>query len=215
MRVKLLYLVFILLVTAGLSPAREKAPLMEAVTKQDTMKLRATFNEEDILANEYLKKRLKPIQTNFKRINSIRKWSSVKKKNIEGESAEGGEATFYYKDNHLEKVMARHYGEMGQVLIEYYLLKGRLSFVFEKDYQYNRPMFYDVKAMKESGDIEAFDFKKSEITETRNYFEKGNLIHIVNSQDCGAPFSEEYTREEEKSITEGFERLLKLSQEKE
>ncbi len=34
-------------------------------------------------------------------------------------------------------------------------------------------MFYDTKAMKENNDSEAFDFKKSEITETRNYFEKG------------------------------------------
>lgn len=181
---------------------------------KDTARIKETFNEEDIDANEYVKDRLRPVQTNFKRINSTTKWSSIKKKDIEGESAEGGEAVFYYKNKRLEKIIARHYGEMGQVLTEYYLLNGRLSFVFEKDYRYNRPLFYDEKAMKENNDTEAFDLEKSEITETRNYFEKGNLIHIVNSQDCGAPFSGDYMAQEEKSIQEDFKRLLKLSQEK-
>lgn len=180
----------------------------------DTIRIKESYKEKDTDANEYLKDRLKPIQYNFKRINSITNWTSIKKQNIEGESAEGGEATYYYKNKRLEKIMARHYGEMGQTLVEYYLLNGKLSFVFEKDYKYNRPLFYDVKAMKENNDTEAFDFEKSEIMETRNYFEKGNLIHIVNSQDCEAPFSGSYMSEEEKSIKEDFKRLLKLSQEK-
>lgn len=185
----------------------------DKITK-DTAKIKAASHEDDIAANEYLKDRLKPIQTNFKRINSITKWTSIQKKSIEGESAEGGEATFFFKGKHLEKVLAIHYGEIGQALIEYYLLNGQLSFVFQKDYKYNRPMFYDVKAMKENNDTEAFDFKKSEIMETRNYFEKGHLFHIVNSQDCGAPFSGEYMAEEEKSMQEDFKRLMKLLKEK-
>ncbi|MGE8432165.1 hypothetical protein [Chryseobacterium joostei] len=180
----------------------------------DTIRIKESYKEKDTDANEYLKDRLKPIQYNFKRINSITNWTSIKKQNIEGESAEGGEATYYYKNKRLEKIMARHYGEMGQTLVEYYLLNGKLSFVFEKDYKYNRPLFYDVKAMKENNDTEAFDFEKSEIMETRNYFEKENLIHIVNSQDCGAPFSGSYMSEEEKDIKEDFKRLLKLLEEK-
>ncbi len=182
--------------------------------KKDTVKIKEILNEEDIEANEYLKDRLKPIQANFKRINSIAKWTSIRKKSIEGESAEGGEATYYYKNNRLEKIMARHYGETGQSLIEYYLLNGKLSFVFEKDYQYNRPLFYDAKVMKENNDTEAFDFEKSEITETRNYFEGGSLLHIVNSQDCGAPFSRNYMKEQDKSLKDDFKRLLKLEKEK-
>ena len=65
--------------------------------KKDTAKIKAAFCEDDIAANEYLKDRLKPIRTNFKRINSITQWTSVLKKDIEGESAEGGEATFFFK----------------------------------------------------------------------------------------------------------------------
>ena len=47
---------------------------------------------------------------------------------------------------------------------------------------------------------EAFDFDKSEITENRSYFVNGKLIHILNSEDCGAPFSSDYIAEEQKSI---------------
>lgn len=212
MKNKYLQSLFILLITFHLGYAGNCLPKMAAfsVIQQDTTRIKESRNEEDIQVNEYLKDRLKPIQANFKRINSITQWTAIKKKSIEGESAEGGEAAYYYKGNRLEKIMARHYGEMGQLLIEYYLMNGKLSFVFEKDYKYNRPLFYDVKSMKENNDTEAFDFEKSEIIETRNYFEKGNLIHIVNSQDCGAPFSGDYMREEDKSIKEAFIRLLKL-----
>lgn len=216
MKNKYLYSLFILLITFYFSYAGGFPDTSSDVSlkKVDTVRIKESLNEEDIDANEYLKDRLKPIQSNFKRINSITQWTSVRKKSIEGESAEGGEATYYYKNNRLEKVIARHYGEMGQILIEYYLMNEKLSFVFEKDYKYNRPLFYDVKAMKENNDTEAFDFEKSEITETRNYFEKGNLIHIVNSQDCGAPFSGDYMREEDKRMKDDFKRLLKLEKEK-
>lgn len=183
-------------------------------TKTDKITIKESFNEEDIAVNEFLTDRLKPIRSNFKRINSITKWSSVKKRDIEGESAEGGEAVFYEQKGRLEKITVRLYGEMGQTLAEYYLLNGQLSFVFEKNYTYNRPLFYDVKAMKENNDTEAFDFEKSEIEENRNYFEKGKLIHVMNSMDCGAPFSGDYIMEEEKRLTELFKKLLKLSKEK-
>ena len=217
MKNKYLQGLFILLIVTNFGYAGSfyrDLPNVSTIRKKDTARIKASFNEEDIEANEYLKKRLKPIQANFKRINSITKWTVVKKKDIEGESAEGGEATYYFKNNRLEKVMARHYGETGQVLTEYYLMNGKLSFVFEKDYKYNRPLFYDVKAMKENNDTEAFDFEKSEIIETRNYFENGSLLHIVNSQDCGAPFSGDYMREQDKSLKDDFKRLLKLEKTK-
>jgi hypothetical protein len=184
------------------------------VISSDTVKIKESFMENDIAVNEYLTDRLKPIRANFKRINSITQWSSIKKKDIEGESAEGGEAVFYEQKGRLEKITARLYGEMGQVLTEYYLLNGHLSFVFEKIYTYNRPMFYDVKVMKENHDTEAFDFKKSEVEENRNYFEKRKLVHVTNSLDCGAPFSSDYIEGEQKRIFEAFQKLLKLRKEK-
>lgn len=212
MKSKCLQVIFLLFI--NISSVYAGGLQLTLIPQNDTISIKESFNEDDMNTNEYLKNRLKPIQVNFKRINSITKWTSIKKKSIEGESAEGGEATYYYKNKRLEKIMARHYGETGQVLIEYYLLNGNLSFVFEKDYKYNRPLFYDEKAMKENNDTEAFDFEKSEITETRNYFEKGSLIHIVNSQDCHAPFSGKYMNEEDKRMKDDFKRLLRLEKEK-
>lgn len=216
MKTRFFYTLLILIASVSLSHAETNTTDMDKLfsIKSDTVKIKESFKEDDTSVNEFLTDRLKPIRSNFKRINSITKWSSIKKKDIEGESAEGGEAVFYEQKGRLEKVTARLYGEMGQVLTEYYLLNGKLSFVFEKIYTYNRPMFYDIKAMKENNDTEAFDFEKSEIEENRNYFEKGKLLHSINSLDCGAPFSSDYIAEEQKRFSESFQKLLKLRNEK-
>jgi hypothetical protein len=175
----------------------------------DTAILKETFQQEDTAYNEYLAGRLKPIRENFKRINSISKWTSVDKKELD-ESTEGGEATFYYSNNVLEKIVTRHFGETFQQLTEYYLLNEQLSFVFEKSYKYNRPIYYDSTSMKENNDNQAFDFEKSEITEDRSYFDKGKLIHQVNNQDCGSPFANDYLLSEQKRITADIDKLNPL-----
>ena len=178
---------------------------------QDTVKLKETYNEEDNAVNEYSATRIKPIKANFKRINSILylEWSSVLKKELEG-TTENGEATFYYYNQNLEKIVTRQFGETFQLLTEYYLLKGQLSFVFEKSYKYNRPMYYDSTAMKENNDKEAFDIEKSKIIESRNYFENGKLLHQLNSQDHGSSMKEDYLLQEQKRIKIDFVKLTKL-----
>ncbi|WP_027375078.1 hypothetical protein [Chryseobacterium sp. UNC8MFCol] len=215
MKNRFLYFSFILSIAGNTAFAKGFSDQsIDISARKDTLKMKTVVNGEVPKPNEYLKERLKPIQSGYKRINSIRQWTAITKKNIEGESAEGGEAAFYYKNKRLEKVIARHYGEMGRKLIEYYLLNGRLSFVFEKEYTYNRPLFYDLKAMKENGDTEAFDLNKSDIMEIRSYFEKGNLIYTVNNKDTVASFGNDHTQKKEQKISEDFQRLLKLSQEK-
>lgn len=176
---------------------------------QEVIRLKETFNEEDLPVNEFLTERLKPIRENFKRINSTTNWTSIDTKEL-WETTEGGEAKFYYQNEQLEKVVTRHFGEMGQSLTEYYLLNGKLSFVFKKSYKYNRPITWNKTAMKENNDTETFDFEKSEIEENRSYFENDELIHKIESGDCGAPFAKEYMTEEEKRITNEFKKLIKL-----
>lgn len=213
MKNRFLHGVFIILISSCSAYAQKSGDQVSVffTTKaKDIVEIGETFNEKDTTASKNLKNRIKPIQANFKRINSMAKWTSVKKKDIEGESAEGGEATFYYTDKGLEKVIARHYGEMGQKLIEYYLLNGQLSFAFEKEYRYNRPLFYDAKAMKENNDTEAFDLKRSKITMTRNYFENGNIILINTTAGREYNISADDPAEQEKEIKEDFKRLLKL-----
>ncbi|WP_236612288.1 hypothetical protein [Elizabethkingia anophelis] len=204
------YILVFLTVSNPLFSQNTKAPQEKHIVRQyNTIQAKASFNKEDIPVNEYLTDKLKPIRDNFKRINSIEKWSVIKQQDL-FESAEGGEAKYYYQKNKLEKIITRIFGESGQTLTEYYLLNGQLSFVYEKNYKYNRPLYYDTKAMKENNDTEAFDFDKSEITENRGYFVNGKLIHILNSEDCGAPYSSDYIAEEQKSILSEYSKLLKL-----
>ena len=179
----------------------------------DTVELKETFNEEDLPVNEYLTDKLKPIRANFKRINSITNWTSIGTEEL-SESTEGGEAKFYYQNGKLEKIVAQHYGETFQLLTEYYLLNGQLSFVFEKRHKYNRPLYYDTTAMKENNDTEAFDIDKSEIIEDRSYFDNGKLLHQINNQDCGSPFADDYLLEEQKRIKTDFDKLIRQTKKK-
>jgi len=180
----------------------------------DTVVLKETSNEEDLHVNEYLNDRLKPIRANFKRINSITNWTNIDSEEL-SESTEGGEAKFYSQNGQLEKIITRHYGETFQLLTEYYLLNGELSFVFEKRLKYNRPLYYDTKAMKENNDTEAFDINKSEIIEDRSYFENGKLSHQINNQDCGSPFADYYLLEEQKRIKADFDKVIGQTKNKE
>lgn len=207
------YGVFIVLMSMGSVNAQEfsdSSSVFFTTKPGSPVKADEIFNKKDTAKDKNLKNRLKPIQANFKRINLIKDWTSVKKRNIEGESSEGGEVMFYYAGDYLEKLVARHYGEMGQMLIEYYLLNGQLSFVLEKDYRYNRPLFYDDKAMKDNNDTETFDFKKSEITTTRSYFENGRVIMITNNAGRESNISADYPAEQEKNLTESFKKLIRL-----
>lgn len=88
------------------------------------------------------------------------------------------------------------------------MLEGQLSFVFEKSFEYNRPLYYDKKAMQENQDTESFDIDKSEIIEVRSYFNNEKLLHQLNNQDCGSPFAEHYILEEEKRLNTGFKSLI-------
>jgi hypothetical protein len=162
--------------------------------------------ESDTVFEEYLGERLKPIRANFKRINEITEWTSIDKRKL-NQSTEGGAATYYFLQDTLLKVVAIHFGETGKNIQEFYTRNGQLSFVFEQQYQYNRPITWDSTAMQESNDTETFDIDKSEIIEDRSYFENGDLIRQINNQDCGSPFAEDYLKEEQVRLKTEFEKL--------
>lgn len=206
-----LTLLILLFVSCGKTTKEEVQKNKDsAFVKSDRFyELKETFSQEDVPVNEYFSDLLKPIRANFKRINSITDWTSVDTEEL-WETTEGGEATYYYQNEQLEKIITRHYSETGQLLTEYYLQNEELSFVFEKQLTYNRPFYYDTIAMKENNDTEVFDFDKSEIIEDRSYFENGKLVHQINSQDCGAPFANDYLLEEQKRIRADFDKLIDL-----
>jgi hypothetical protein len=149
---------------------------------------------------------LGPIRANFRRINAIRQWSSTVNRSLD-EPGEGGEATFYYANGRLEKIEARHYGEMGQRRVQYYLLSGQPSFVLEKSYRYNRPMYYDSAAMQAAHDTEAFAFDSSEVDEQRSYFAQGRLVHRLPQPPAGTPATP-FLRQEQNRIKDEFQAVL-------
>lgn len=123
---------------------------------------------------------IRSVKSNFKRINAIGKWTQIVKKDLE-DSAEGGELVFYYLNGQLEKMATRQFGEHFQVLAEYYLLNGSVSFVIERTITYNRPIYYDSIAMKANNDNQVFDIEKSEWNDIRSYFADGKLIQQFNN----------------------------------
>lgn len=212
---KLFFFTLIILGCVGChSPEKKNNELSDNRTfikgkKRPKMLLEVSTNDEDIPVNDYLTATLAPIRANFKRINSVKEWSLEKSHDL-FESTEGGLARFYYHNGTLEKIIEQRFGETGQLLREYYLMEGELSFVFEKDMHYNRPIYWDEKHKKENNDTEVFDIEKSEVTEERSYFKNEKLIHQIVSEDCGSPFAEEYLREEEKRLLDTYNDLLKL-----
>ncbi len=176
-------------------PVAEKDSIpQEKVAESVPLKPKKRITKED------LTEELKPARENFKRINSIEKWTSTRKKDLE-ETTEGGEADYCYLDGTLEKIVMRQFGETFQKITEFYMLEGKPSFVFEKEYEYNRPIYWDSTAMKENGDNQIWDAEKSKITETRNYFKQGKLIHQEESEKENGeakPSGKDLTQEQER-----------------
>lgn len=190
-------------------PAKDSARLSNVPQHFNTTFLVPASNQEDTAVNEYLAEILKPIRANFKKLNVVIKWDSTVKKDL-WETTEGGVATYFYLQGDLQKIITHQYGEMFQQLTEYYLFNKQISFVFDRVYKYNRPIVYDSAAMKTNHDDQVFDPGKSELIEERSYFKDGELIHQINNQDCGSPFTKEYLSDEQKELKLNFEKLKKL-----
>jgi len=208
----LLMLPIILLSCGGESSVKvvKAQPPKTNIKSSDTTLLIESHNEQDLVLNDYMKEQLEPIRANFKRINSKNDWSLVLQKDLY-QSTEGGYVCFYYFNDKIEKIVERNFGESGQNLSEFYLLNGELSFVLERSYNYNRPLFYDSTSMKKNNDTEAFDFEQSEIAEDRSYFIKGKMVHAVVSGDYGSPFPRENLDEEGKRLKSELKKLMLLA----
>lgn len=160
--------------------------------------LQVSKNIEDIAVNEYLSEELQSIRANFKRINRIDNFDKVIIDNYTSSNAvDEGEVTFYYLKNELQKVTNHQYESTQQYLTEYYLLEGKLCFVLNKTLEYNAPVESDL-----------FDLSKSELMEDRYYFKDDILLHLLDSQDCGAPFESEYLKAEGENVLSIFKALL-------
>ena len=147
------------------------------------------------------------IRENFLRINAKTNWTKIDTLEL-WVSAEGGDALFFYESDTLAKIRARYAGETWQGVEEYYFLAGQLSFVYEKDIRYNRPVTWDSVAMKENGDNQVFDFDKSKITEVRSYFVKGSIFKQLASENGAVELSPEQIETESARLIQAYQSLL-------
>lgn len=148
--------------------------------------------------------KIEKIRANFKRINSIKNWTVIDSVELYN-STEGGQAKFYFANKQLQKIEAVYYGESGKAVVEYYLLESKLSFVFRKEFRYNRPIYWN-----ESGD-EKFDLEKSKIFETRSYFYKDSLFEQIKSSEEKKETLNNNLEKEQQSIKADFNELKQLS----
>lgn len=123
--------------------------------------------------------------------NNINSYKKVKRDLI-GESTEGGELEGYLNNGELKKLIATYYGEMGKLIEEYYFWDNRLFFVFTQDYIYNKPMSMDGSKVE----------KKDE---NRYYFHKDKLIRWLDPNK--AKVNQSKRTEKEKEILQNANKL--------
>lgn len=104
--------------------------------------------------------KIKGIRQRYTEVERDLKQCRPVKRDLPGESAEGGNLTGYFKDSSLRKLAAQFYGESGQALEEYYFWDSQLFFVLRTESHYTKPLSGVVKRK----------------TEDRFYFDHGKLI---------------------------------------
>jgi len=92
------------------------------------------------------------------------------------ESTEGGEVISFFDKNEIKLIKTISYWETGKNITQYYFKNQKLFFVFDQNFKYNRPIYWDKKKSKENGDSEYFNPKKTKISADRYYFDNENLF---------------------------------------
>jgi hypothetical protein len=131
----------------------------------------------------------------------------IKKTDIWDESTEGGMLTAFFDKEELRLMELILAGETGRRKIDYYFDKGRLCFVLDTDYRYNRPIYWDAKMAKSMGDTVAFDQKKTKVYEDRFYFQNDKLIKRIKPKDLNREIP--YYTDPEKEIIAYSDKMIK------
>jgi hypothetical protein len=102
-----------------------------------------------LLADSNVDEQVKTIRSRYDAVEKGLGGCKQVKRDLPGESAEGGELTAYFLDQSLRKLTAKFYGESGQALEEYYFWDGRLFFVLRVESHYDKPLSGNVKNKSE------------------------------------------------------------------
>jgi hypothetical protein len=104
------------------------------------------------------------IRQHYAQINRSAGLYKKVKKALSGFSAEGGELVAYFHGPSVMKMVATYFGESGKATEEFYFWNGRLIFVLQTDFRYDKPL---------SG-------KVARKTENRFYFSDDKLIRWID-----------------------------------
>jgi hypothetical protein len=118
-------------------------------------------------ADSSVEKKVKTIRAHYSEIEGSLKNCKQVKRDLAGESTEGGELTAHLKDASIRKLSAKFFGETGKALQEYYFWDNQLIFVLRVESHYTKPMSGVVKTK----------------TEERFYFAGGSLIRWLDAQN--------------------------------
>lgn len=127
---------------------------------------------------------------------------------LSGYSTEGGEAkAFRDGKGNIRLVKVELFFESGKVFEEFYYENGALIFVLYTKHRYNVPFFVTPETAKEIGG-EAFDPKKTTVTEDRYYFNKAKMIQWLDEKkNRVSPQGKEF-KDAEKEILETSNEML-------
>ncbi|WMI68179.1 hypothetical protein [Mangrovimonas sp. YM274] len=113
--------------------------------------------------------------------NNINSYDS-KLINESEETIESGQVTGYYKNGELKYIQVIGLGETGKIQTEYYFKNEKLIFVFDQNFSYNRPIYWDKKTAEENGDDEVFDSKKTTVIKDWYYFNDEKLFLWIDNE---------------------------------
>jgi len=92
-----------------------------------------TIGKDDAATEKYVQEVVRP---NFQRINDIKKWAYIERKDSFVFTADGATIAYYYSDSGLEKMTATIFHKTRESNIEYYFIDGRLSFIYDVTTEY-------------------------------------------------------------------------------
>jgi hypothetical protein len=126
-------------------------------------------------------------------------------------STEGGEArAFHDSKGNVRLVKVELFFESGKEFEEFYYENGALIFALYTQHRYNVPFYVTPETAKEIGG-EAFDPKKTTITEDRYYFNHGKMIQwLAENKNRVKPQSKEFKNAEKEIIETSNEMLLRF-----
>jgi hypothetical protein len=133
-------------------------------------------------ADRSIEKKIKVIRQRYAEVERELKQCRRVKRDLPGESAEGGELTGYFRGSSLRKLTAQFYGESGKALEEYYFREAQPFFVLRTESRYTKPLSGVVRTK----------------TEERFYFDDGKLIKrlgVSNQSMALGPEAQERGRE--------------------